>query len=201
MKQTGRQLVLVTGRQRADLESVFPKLGLCDLAVLENGALLYDPATRSQRALAPRASDAFVDALRARGVSPLSVGFCIVATRQACEAIVRDVIRDLGLDMDIALNKGALMILPAGVDKASGLRAAIDAIGLRPNSVLGVGDAENDLAFLHVCGCSAAVANALPVVRKEVDVRLPQENGAGVVELIDRLLRDEHALVASGRDS
>jgi HAD superfamily hydrolase (TIGR01484 family) len=201
LKQTGRRLVLVSGRQRPDLERVFRELGLCDLAVLENGALLYEPATREERALAPYPSDAFVDALRARGVSPLSVGVCIVATQQACEAIVRDVMRDLGLDMEIALNKGALMMLPAGVDKASGLRAAIDALGLRPNNVLGVGDAENDLAFLRVCGCSAAVANALPMVRKEVDVRLRRDNGAGVVELIDRLLRDEDALVASGHDA
>ncbi|HLX29036.1 MAG TPA: HAD family hydrolase [Casimicrobiaceae bacterium] len=201
LKQTGRRLILVSGRQRADLAHVFPALDIFDLAVVENGALLYNPATREEHALAPRPSAALVDALRARNVSPLSVGVCIVATQQACEATVREVIRELGLDLAIAFNKGALMMLPAGVDKASGLHAAIDALGLRPNSVLGIGDAENDLPFLRVCGCSAAVGNALPMVRKEVDVWLAQENGAGVVKLIDRLLRDEAALVSSGRDA
>ena len=201
MKQTGRRLILVSGRQRADLEHVFPALDIFDLALVENGALLYDPARGDEHALAPRASAALVDALRARGVSPLSVGVCIVATRQACEATVRDVIRELGLAMEIAFNKGAVMMLPAGVDKASGLRAAIHALGLPTNSVLGIGDAENDLPFLRVCGCSAAVGNALPIVREEVDLWLSQENGAAVVELIDRLLRDEDVLVASGRDA
>lgn len=201
LKHTGRRLVLVSGRQRPDLEHVFPALDIFDLAVAENGALLYHPATREEHALAPRSSAAFVDALRARGVSPLSVGVCIVATRSPCEAIVRDMIHELGLDMEIAFNKGSLMMLPAGIDKASGLRAAIHALGLPPNGVLGVGDGENDLPFLRVCGCSAAVANALPMVQREVDIRLQKESGSGVIELIDRLLRDEETVAASGTKS
>ena len=40
------------------------------------------------------------------------------------------------------------MILPSGVNKASGLQAALQALGLSAETVIGVGDAENDHAFL-----------------------------------------------------
>ena len=106
----------------------------------------------------------FVEALRARGVQPLSVGSCIVATWRPNEQVVLDVIRELGLDLHVTFNKGAVMVLPAGVNKGTGLRAALTELGLSTHNVVGVGDAENDHAFLSVCECSIAVANALPVV-------------------------------------
>jgi phosphoglycolate phosphatase len=45
-KQTGRRLVLVTGRALPDLLRVFPSIGLFDRVVVENGALLYDRGPR-----------------------------------------------------------------------------------------------------------------------------------------------------------
>jgi len=53
---------------------------------------------------------------------------------------------------------------------------------------VGVGDAENDEDFLAVCGCSAAVANALPRLKRKVDVVTSARQGAGVVELVNHLL-------------
>jgi len=66
--------------------------------------------------------------------------------------------------------------------------AALDEIGLAANQVVGVGDAENDQAFLRMCGLSVAVANALPSVKAAADVVTKGARGAGVIELIERLL-------------
>ena len=74
LKETGRKLILVTGRELADLERVFPGLEIFDKIVAENGAVLYTPASKEQRDLAPSPSAEFVERLQARGVSPLSVG-------------------------------------------------------------------------------------------------------------------------------
>ena len=60
-----------------------------------------------------------------------------------------EAIRDLGLELQIIFNKGAVMVLPAGVNKASGLAVALARLGLSPHNVVGVGDAENDHAFLR----------------------------------------------------
>ena len=78
-KKTGRKLILVTGRELPDLKKTFPQIGLCDLVVAENGALLYTPATDEERLIADPPPDAFVAALKARNV-PVSVGRSIVAT-------------------------------------------------------------------------------------------------------------------------
>src|SRR5437868_5861963 len=64
-----------------------------------------------------------------------------------------------------------------------------------PLDLVGVGDAENDHAFLKLCGCSAAVANALPSVKETADLALHGARGEGVAELIALLLADEQALV------
>jgi len=71
----------VTGRELSSLQGAFPALDVFDRVVAENGALLYNPATQEERLLAARPSAPFVEALRARGVSPLSVGSSIVAQR------------------------------------------------------------------------------------------------------------------------
>lgn len=77
---------------------------------------------------------------------------------------------------------------PSSVNKASGLTAALDALALSPLNAVGVGDAENDQAFLRLCACSVAVANALPAVKEAADFVTAADHGAGVVELVERLL-------------
>jgi HAD superfamily hydrolase (TIGR01484 family) len=45
LKETGRRLVLVTGRELADLRHAFAEITIFDRVVAENGAVIYDPAT------------------------------------------------------------------------------------------------------------------------------------------------------------
>lgn len=62
-----------------------------------------------------------------------------------------------------------MMVLPSGVNKATGLRAALAELRLSPRNVVGIGDAENDHAFLGACDCGVEVANALPTVKESAD--------------------------------
>ena len=203
VKKAGRKLILVTGRELDDLLAAFPRADLFDRIVAENGALVYDPASKSERLLGPAAPPAFVDRLRAANVDPLSVGRVIVATWEPNEGIVLEAIRALGLDLQIIFNKGAVMVLPNGVNKAAGLSAALDDLNISAHNAIAVGDAENDLAFLRVCGCSVAVVNALTAVKEASDIVTERARGAGVAELIDLWLSDERRLVeaAVGRHS
>lgn len=191
VRDSGRRLMLVTGRELDDLQTVFERLDLFDYVVAENGALLYRPSTREERLLAEPPPARFVEALRARRVSPLSVGRVIVATWEPNETTVLEAIRDLGLESQVIFNKGAVMVLPPGVNKASGLAAALEAMNLSAHNAVGVGDAENDHAFLSVCECGVAVSNALPGLMAEVDFVTAGDHGQGVQELIDELLADD----------
>jgi len=192
-KDSGRKLLLVTGRELHDLFSVFHYAKLFDLMVMENGGLLYNPQTQQSEVLAPAVPKSFVDRLRAEGVRPLSVGHAIVGTQQSYQGLIEGIIREMAFELQIILNKGALMVLPAAVDKASGLSAALARLAIAPTEVVGVGDAENDFAFLSLCGRSVAVDNALPALKEQVNWVTRGSRGQGVEELIEGILAEDSA--------
>ncbi len=188
---TGRHLVMVTGRELPDLLAAFPQIDLFEWVVAENGGLLYHPSTKTEHLIAEPPSEKLIHALQRRSVSPLSIGKAIVATWRPHETVVLETIRDLGLDLQIIFNKRAVMILPAGVNKAFGLGAALKEMGISAHNAVGIGDAENDLAFLRNCELSAAVRNALPAVKESVDLVTQADHGSGVAELINLVIADD----------
>ena len=188
VRDAGVRLILVSGRELESLARTFSEFEIFDMMVLENGALLYEPPSRRERVLCDPPPERLITRLRERGVHPVSVGRVIVATFEPHEVEVLEAIRDLGLEHQVIFNKGAVMVLPAGVNKATGLREALGDMGITPDETVGVGDAENDHAFLELCGVGAAVANALPSLKAHADVTLMRDHGAGVIELCDQLL-------------
>ena len=191
LRASGRKLLLVTGRELDDLMRVFPHVQLFDCIVAENGALIYEPETREVQLLADPPPAEFAGELRRRGVAPLSVGRVIVATWEPNERVVLDVIHDMALELQVIFNKGAVMVLPSGVNKATGLRRALDVLESSFHNVVGVGDAENDHAFLAACECGVAVANALDSIKARVDLVTERDHGAGVAELIERMIASD----------
>jgi HAD superfamily hydrolase (TIGR01484 family) len=207
-RQSGRKLILITGRRLDDLQKVFFHLDWFDWVVAENGPVLYQPGSQQERLLADPPSEEFLRVLsdrihqsanlseqplsrefaRLRDDSLLSVGRVIVATWEPHGATAIATIQDLNLDLQVIRNKGAVMILPIGVDKALGLQAVAQELGIPLTQIAGVGDAENDLSFLQLCGYSVAVANALPTLKEQVNQITIHNRGAGVSELIDQLL-------------
>ncbi len=188
LRDTGRRLILVTGRELKDLLAICPHIELFDRVVAENGAVVYRPATREEKLLGEPPPEPFVRALRERGVSPVAVGRVIVATWKPHETTVLEVIRDLGLELHVTFNRDAVMVLPAGLSKATGLAEALRELGLSAHNVVGIGDAENDHAFLRLCESRIAVANAVPMLKDAADLVTGHDRGAGVRELIEMLI-------------
>lgn len=191
LRRTGRRVLLVTGRELGDLQRVCPRLDVFDYIVAENGALLFRPASGEMKLLGPAPDPAFVDELKRRGVADISVGHVIVATWEPYESTLLETIRDLGLGLQVIFNKGAVMVLPSGITKATGLVAALKDLRLSRHNVVAVGDAENDHALLSACHCGVAVANAVPALKERADWVTRGDHGKGVEELIDRLLDDD----------
>jgi hypothetical protein len=186
-RASGLKLILVTGRELDSLRSVFSRLRLFDRIVAENGALLYRPATAEETILGPPPAADFVAHLRGLGI-PLSVGRCLVSTVRPHETVVLHLIRELHLDLQVIFNYEAVMVLPLGVNKSTGLIAALSELGLPARSVVGIGDAENDHGFLNLCGCSVAVANAIPELKQRAQIVAQGSYGAGVTEVIAQLI-------------
>jgi len=195
LRASGRRVLLVTGRILEDLARVCPDWSIFDAIVAENGAVYLRPPGREPRLLGPPPPASLIERLRAEGVTPVVPGQVILATSQPFEAQVMDAIRVLDLELQVIFNKHALMVLPSGIDKASGLRVALADLGLAARDVVGIGDAENDQVFLARCGLAVAVADALPGLRAEADVVTRGGAGAGAVEIIEALLAGDTALV------
>ncbi len=144
---------------------LLPRPDLFDRIVAENGVLLFVPGTGEERPLAAGPPSELVALLQERGVQPLSIGHVIIATWAPHQHEVLDAIQTLGLDHHIIFNKGAVMVLPPGVTKGSGLQAALHDLGLSPHNAVAIGAAENDPRKFALVVCSVAVMNALPAVK------------------------------------
>jgi hydroxymethylpyrimidine pyrophosphatase-like HAD family hydrolase len=186
-RAAGTKLVLITGRTLRDLQTVFSNTSTFDLAIVENGALCFDPLAGLEEPLCAAPAAEFIAALSERRI-PFSLGKRVVATHRPFEVEIQQIIHELKLNLAITLNRESVMILPRGVDKASGLRAALEKLHFAASDVVGIGDAENDAAFLRLCGFSVAVANAIDSLKAEVDYVTELPNGSGSSEIIGRVI-------------
>jgi HAD superfamily hydrolase (TIGR01484 family) len=191
LKESGRSLILVTGREMPELISVFPEYRICDAIVAENGGLIVWPGEEREEVLGEPVPEAFVHEAVRRGVQPFSMGRVVFATWRPQEAVVLEIIHALGIEYQIIFNKRAVMVLPGGINKATGLAHVLKQMKLSPQAVVAVGDAENDHAFLDSCAVAVAVENALPSLKERCDLVMTKDHGAGVVELIERLIADD----------
>jgi len=191
LRASGRRVILVTGRRLVDLLEVLPQIDLFDCVVAENGAVLYFPQTREETVLCQPLPSTFIERLRSLGVKPIEVGRVIVATWIPHQNAVLQAIQETGLELLIVFNKNALMVLPTGVNKATGLNVALRRFGLSFHEAVGIGDGENDQSFLDRCECSVAVANAVPSILNRVDLITKREAGGGLAELVNELIADD----------
>jgi len=193
LKASKRKIILVTGRELDELKSIFPQHIIFDCIVAENGALIYDPVTLEERLIGDRPPESFIEDLRRHNVLPLSVGRVIVATWEPHQHTVLEAIKNSGIERQVIFNKGAVMVLPAGVNKAKGLSSALKELNFSMHNVVAAGDAENDSAMLQAAECSVAVANALPALKETVDWVANSDHGKGIIELIGKLLKNDLA--------
>jgi hydroxymethylpyrimidine pyrophosphatase-like HAD family hydrolase len=189
-RQAGGQLLLVTGRQLAELQRVFAAIDLFDGVVAENGGVFFQPSRDQVRLLGEPLPTAFVEALVQQNVDPISQGQVVVATWQPHGETVQQTLRAMNLEAQVIFNKRAVMVLPAGINKATGLKTALASLGLVASEVVGIGDAENDQDLLLGCGFGVAVDNALPELKAISHRVTTQPRGAGVAELVDWILSD-----------
>jgi hypothetical protein len=195
LRQSGRRAILVTGRRLDELLTACPQLDMFDYVVAENGALVYAPRTQTETPLGKLPPPEFIERLRGLGVNEIEQGRVIVSTWLPHHIAVLRAIQELGLELQVIFNRAAVMVLPPGVTKATGLDYALRKLGLSFHEAVGVGDAENDYSFLERCECAVAVANAVPAIRRLAAFVTRGEAGHGVTELIDELIADDLARI------
>jgi len=183
LRAEGVRALLATGRVLADLEMDMPGLvEEFDAVIAENGGVLV--ADGMVQRLAEPVEPRLAERLHGEGVA-VRRGQVLLACDASAAHLAFDAVRAMQLDVQLVWNRAALMLLPGGVTKGSGVRAGLAALGLSPHSAIGVGDAENDHALLGTCELGVAVANAVTALIEHADLVLPEPDGMGVVGLLN----------------
>lgn len=193
VRDTGRQLVLVTGRTRQELDEVFDEQDLFSLLVVENGAIVVDPATGGERLLGPLFPPRLAEALEVREVAPLVVGRVMCSTAAPNRPALQAAMAETAIQMKLVLNRDSVMALPPHVDKGLGLRAAMANLGQPLQSVVAVGDGENDVPLLQAAGVGVAVENSVQELMDRADIVLREIGVAGLERLCSSLVEQDLA--------
>ena len=187
-RRNGLITLLVTGRVHEEVESLCGDLSVFDAVVAENGGVVCFPRQgRTIQLDEPPPAD-LLSALRARGV-PFHAGAVVVGTSGRHANDLFELVRQQGFDGQIVFNRDAAMLLPSGLNKATGVRRALEEIGRSPHNLVAFGDAENDLALFALSEVGVAACGAVPAINHKAEDRLSQPNGAGVARYIHELLK------------
>lgn len=195
LSATGRKLILVTGRELRQLLEIFPEARLFDYIVAENGAVLHRTATRQSEILGQAPPEILLQELRRRQVAPFGVGSSIISTSARHLETAREALRKLKLHMDyeLVLNDDTLLILPPGIDKASGMNEALRELGVSRHNLVAIGNAENDLPLLASAEHAVVVSNAHESIKQAADRVTEGEYCAGFLELARDLIATDLA--------
>jgi hydroxymethylpyrimidine pyrophosphatase-like HAD family hydrolase len=189
VRARGVTVLIVTGRILEDLRGVAGDLRFVDAVVGENGAVVAFPESGQSSALATAAPQALVDDLRRRRV-PIEVGHSVVEADATFAPELLTSIRALEIPYVLLFNRGRLMALPSGVNKASGLREALRTLRLSPHNAIAIGDAENDHDLLEVCELGVAVSWGSAVLQQKADEVLHGTSQRAVAAYIRRAAED-----------
>ncbi len=191
----GLRVILVSGREYPTLASIARRIRVVDAVVAENGALVDSPFVgrpkRYGRATGTRVRERFaITNLHGIEVGEVVVSVPLRSAREAGRRVA-------GLAVTLVRNADRVMIVPRGVDKATGVRAAMRGLRLGAASFAAIGDGDNDLPLLRAAALAGAVHNARPGVRAESDYICKASVGAGVREFVRGPLSDQ--IAARGR--
>ncbi len=189
VKNGGFVVLLVTGRRLKAIPDITFFEHICETIIAENGAVLYFPNNNTvSLPFGELAVDVKKQLLDLK--IPLEVGMAIVATWTPHDREVIEVLTKTGYAASVEYNKGAVMILPPGASKGTGLRIALHDLGYSPHNLIAFGDAQNDRSLFEQAELSVAVANASSEIKELANITLTKPNGTGIYDFLEGLLED-----------
>jgi hydroxymethylpyrimidine pyrophosphatase-like HAD family hydrolase len=183
----GFTTLLVTGRVHEEVEHLCTDLSMFDAVVAENGAVVCFPSQRRMIRLGNPPPAHFLGELRAKGV-PFQAGAVVVGTWEPHAHEVFDLVRQAGIDSRLVFNRSAVMLLPDGINKAAGVRRALEELGRSEHNLVAFGDAENDLPLFALAEMAVAARGAVPTVAAVADEHLLRQDAPAVAQYIRRVL-------------
>lgn len=194
-------LTILSGRPHPYVDALMQILDIRLPAIFENGAGLawrdpYVVQYRDEAEAGRESLEALARELRGRDDLFIQPGKTASLTvfplsgreRGGIEAELRELVDRLSLDLIVDPAGECVNLLVPGVDKGLGLRWLAKEVGVRLEAVAGMGDSIGDLAWLPLCGLSAAPRNAVERVRRAVDEPLDGDDIDALIGLYERAI-------------
>ncbi|MEM3521473.1 MAG: HAD hydrolase family protein [Candidatus Bathyarchaeia archaeon] len=186
IKSRGWTLILATGRDRKYLMRRADLRGIFDAWVAEAGLSIYLPKTGISRCFADEYWRIMVKKLTTFPFVEEKEN-TVVFRFEYLDTVKAEIIK-LGINAVLKDNKGTVIPLPEGVNKALGVKEALKLLNV-DGPIVAVGDAKLDLELFEIAAFRAAVANAEQSLKEKAEYVANRENGEGVMEIIQAILK------------
>ncbi len=172
--------------QVAQVFALTQQLGLAVLTYNETGILAQHPENPYVLHEKTITGLPFVpfDGNAASLTSPVHKCLVVGETQQliAAEAVFKQQLGEV-----VAVSRSSpifLEVMPLGVDKASGISAMLEKLGIPAEAAVACGDGFNDVPMLRLAGVGAVLANAPDGVKAEADLLVGSNDEDGVAQAI-----------------
>ena len=190
---------LATGRTLPNVTPIRQALGASGFIVAENGGMVWDSGegheivALSDGARAKAGAEWLstkIEGLDPRGIESnrwRETEWCLKEVGQ--HELMNEMISESEWsDLEIVPTGFAVHIVKPGINKANGLRLALERRGVDPSRVIACGDAQNDVSMFNLVGFSVAVNDEYSEVVDAADCLTERRGKEGSIELLKALL-------------
>lgn len=188
----GVPVIAATGNVGPVTKAFCDYVGTSGPAVCENGGVVYDRSFKKSHILAERKNaDRAVRQLLRKGFdaryiasNPWRVSEVALELNLDVRAVQEALKR---WDLTVLSTRFAIHIMEPGLDKANGLKVALQKFGGRIplKDVLAIGDSNNDVGLFRRCGQGGAPSNCTDSVRAVAQYVSNKKHGAGVRDALE----------------
>jgi phosphoglycolate phosphatase len=97
----------------------------------------------------------------------------------------RKILQENEMGLYLSDSKYAFHINEKGIDKATGLKRALNILDLQPANTVAIGDSETDIPLFEMCGHSIALYHAANYVKAKASHVVSGAEGIGLVDAVD----------------
>lgn len=113
----------------------------------------------------------------------------VVIRRTIDRESILKTLKEEGIKINVLDSGYAIHLCDPRVDKAVGVRKAIETLGYQPEDAVGIGDGQNDVELIREVGYGIALNNAPKVLKDVADYVTEKSFGEGFVEAIEKVFK------------
>lgn len=195
LEKLGYHVIYVSGRSSIEAYVLAVFGGTTKIAVGENGgAITIAPQEHRLLASKEKCMQGYnllkksLDGVEIKPVFPRMTEVVMQRTFDLTQG--QKILEENNLELYLSDSKYAYHINEKGMNKATGLKAALQMLKLGPEQAVAIGDSDTDIPMFDACGYSIALGHAEENVKTSAKQVVKGREGTGLVEAIDLVALD-----------